>query len=292
MEAFEGSKDVFRTMGEKAKSLGKVVLKEAKKVAGIHVGSVTEANPRYYIVIAAQGAMVREGIELDSATVHGLRPGDLVTVVDISGRRARIIDPVEGWVSLRSNSNEPIMELTIAPDKRTQVALMERRFEKLKASQQETEPDSQPPAAAVWTETSPSSASVATIKSKVSFKPLGQTVDAVPKLGAPGAVPKLSGPGLKRPPTVNIQDNSPQNDLLQLVSPQKSMAPTPVAIMPIGQTKSVDPFMDLLPPPSSTVVDIPTKLEMQSQVTQPTTSMQPGNSSNSKPGHDFNDWFN
>jgi hypothetical protein len=97
MEAFEGSKDVMKTLGEKAKFYGKVVAKGAKKAIGLHVGKVTEANPRYYLVIAPQGAMVRAEIDLESAPVHGLRSGDIVTCVDISGRYVAVID--EGYCS-------------------------------------------------------------------------------------------------------------------------------------------------------------------------------------------------
>lgn len=198
MEAFEGSKDVLKTIQEKAKFYGKIVAKEAKKAVGIHVGKVSEANPRYYLVVAPQGAMVREGIELDSPPVHGLRPGDIVACVDISGRRARIIDPVEGWVSIRTDSSDPILEVTIAPEKEVQVAQMEKRFEKLKAQQQGTHAwessTSEPVSESVTTDSA--SSSLTTMKTKLAFRTGpdsdGSKTDKVP-------VPKLSAPGMKKP---------------------------------------------------------------------------------------------
>jgi len=207
MEAFEGSKDVFKQFAEKAKQLSKVAIKETKKIVGFHVGQVTEANPKYFIVIAQQGAMVREEIDLDSAPVHGLRRGDLVTAVDISGRRARIIDPVEGWVSLKTINNEPILEGTIAPDKRTQVAQMEKRWDKLKNEQQahphpvEVAPVTDGPVVMKEADV----ATLSAMKAKLQFKSNGEA--PLSPLAPSGSIPKLSGPvggGLKKlaPPAV------------------------------------------------------------------------------------------
>ena len=232
MEAFEGSKDVLKTIKEKAKIYGKVVAKEAKKAIGLHVGKVTEANPRYYLVIAPQGAMVREGLELDSAPLHGLKSGDIVTCVDISGRyaphqhiiyvspcrRAKIIDPVEGWVSIKTDSNDPILELTIAPDKQAQVAQMERRFEKLKAAQQQSlDPVSESP-----TDSSSAATSVTQIKTKLTFKSSSNSESAtVPKLGGPGSV-------IKRPTKTTGLPAATTDDLLDLSPPPVSSKPPPI----------------------------------------------------------------
>lgn len=255
MEAFEGTKDMMKAIGEKAKVLGKSVAKEAKKVVGIHVGQVTEANPRYYLVVAAQGAMVREGIELDSPAIQGLRVGDIVTCVDVSGRRAKIIDPVEGWVSIRTETNQMILELTIAPDKETQVAQMERRFEKLKAQQCSTSPDSlyspsSTPITDAGSDSQPA-APVNTIKTKLAFK-----TNVNNSTGGKGAIPKLSAPTGKRA-TATASQSSPV-DLLELSSETHQVASLPNE--PISYKSSSaqptkpyqDPFADLLPPPTST----------------------------------------
>lgn len=106
-----------------------------KKTVGIPTGQLSEANPRYYMVLARQGALVRKEIELESPEVFKLQFGDVVTCVDLSGRRARIIDPVEGWVSILSQNDEVIMEPTFPPSKSTQVRTMNRRFDKLKTQQ-------------------------------------------------------------------------------------------------------------------------------------------------------------
>ena len=252
MEAFEGNRDIFRTMGEKAKKLSKVVFKEAKKAVGLHVGTVTEANPIYFIVVANQGAMVRKAIELDSDPVHGLRRGDLVTCVDLSGRRAKIIDPVEGWVSTRTQDNELILEPTIAPDKEIQVSQMEKRFEKLKAEQQQLQRTEDQDRAVPVAGQAASLADVPVkesdfvavnaIKSKLSFKVSEETPT--------GFIPKLSGPGLKRLP----MPNQATQDLFSLDSPKNVSnninAPAPFADPPLVQPAPVpntyvDPFADL-----------------------------------------------
>ena len=297
MEAFEGSKDMFKSLGEKAKTLGKVVLKEAKKAAGIHVGQVSESNPRYYIVVAPQGAMVRKDIELDSVAVHGLRRGDLVTCVDISGRRARIIDPVDGWVSIRTNENETILEMTIAPDKRTQVSQMERRFEKLKAEQrvgEQANPVPNEPAASDSDSTAP--ANVAVIKTKLSFKSSPDS-SLIGTSDAPAVVPKLSGP-MKRPLPVSSGKSSTPADLFSFDSPKAAKQaeaapsssatslPVPMATH-VGVTKTspwADPFADIMQPqvPRQAVAPATAKPTQGPSVVR---TAQP-------PKDDLNDWFN
>lgn len=306
MEAFEGSKDVFKSLGEKAKKYGKIAFKSAKKAAGLHVGQVTEANPMYFIVVAFQGAMVRKGIELDSPTVHGLRRGDLVTCVDISGRRARIIEPVEGWVSIKTQDNEPILEMTIAPDKSTQVSQMEKRFEKLKAEQQtnrssldedrvipapgqaEALPDAQVKES--------DAATVNTIKTKLSFKPTHphHSTNSTEK----SSIPKLSGPGgIKRPPTANVPD------LFTFDSPKSNEKAASVHLIDEPVVRDTltsapvvrqDPFADLLaadhvaPMQAAPVLSFPASspdlIDQQSRRTQerPRDKQTKG---------DFDDWF-
>ena len=257
MEAFEGSKDVLKTLREKAKSVGKIVLKEAKKAAGMHVGQVTEANPVYYVVIAPQGAMVRAGIELDSPAVHGLHRGDLVTCVDLSGRRARIIDPVEGWVSVKTQSNEPILEVTIAPDRETQISQMERRFERLKAEKQKSSPESSDvpifgnaDQAVAESESSP--ASMTAIKSKLAFKSPAGLSGMHSSTGS--GIPKLSGP-CGKPHKVNVTKGI---ELLNLDSPPKTnslLLPKQTtdisSVLCQKPTQSwADPFSDLVGPSS------------------------------------------
>lgn len=320
MEAFEGNRDIFKTFGEKAKSLGKVVLKEAKKAAGFHVGQVTEANPIYFIVVANQGAMVRKSIELDSAPVHGLRRGDLVTCVDLSGRRARIIEPVEGWVSTRTQENELILEVTIAPDKKTQVSQMEKRFEKLKAEQQQ-QPDDQDKAVPAPGQGSAlpdvvvkesDVAAMNAIKAKLSFKSPNAGSTTTSK---PGLVPKLSGPGIRR---LSASDTAPQQDLLSWNSPKSKDEPIAAVLStspPLEATVSIyaqdsriaapnaytDPFADLLS--SSTTQSMYTAtpifveelkvsaLHARSPI-QPELAQSVNRENPTKPADIMHDWFN
>ncbi|EER02333.1 hypothetical protein Pmar_PMAR006655 [Perkinsus marinus ATCC 50983] len=127
---------LFRKGVKEAKKLGKKANKEIKKAAGLPTGPCTETNPRYYIVVARQGAMVRKGIEMDSEQVHGLRRADICTVVKISGRRAKIVEPVVGWISLYTADGEVIMRQTLPPDRREQNMHLDRRFEQVKREQE------------------------------------------------------------------------------------------------------------------------------------------------------------
>lgn len=208
-------------VARKAKSAGKSAFKNFKKAVGIPTGPLSEANPRYYMVISSQGALVRKQMELDSPQVYNLRFGEVVTVAEIVGRRARLIDPVEGWVSLTTSDNECIFELTFPPDKRTQVRTMERRFEKLKQDQAMRGGDSSPIAIPTVHRTTDSDQSdedpskattVSNLKSKIVFKSKPESdskpVPALKPLGKPAAATVVAAP-------------VSSGDLLDFGSPQK-----------------------------------------------------------------------
>lgn len=162
------------------------------------------------MVISAQGALVRREIELESPEVYSLKFGDVVTCAEIVGRRARIIDPVEGWLSLFTSENEALFELTFPPDKRTQVRTMERRFDKLKQEQAlRRSGDSSP--VAVPTVQRSSDDSVGNLKSKIVFKSYSSSKDV--------SVPKLDMTNLKRRPTTSIEHT--HDLLLEFDSPEQ-----------------------------------------------------------------------
>jgi len=211
-------------VARKAKSAGKSAFKNFKKAVGIPTGPLTEANPRYYMVISSQGALVRNQMELDSPQVYNLRFGDVVTVAEIDGRRARLIDPVEGWVSLTTSDNECIFELTFPPDKRTQVRTMERRFEKLKQEQAAMRGCDLSPIAVPTvhrttdsdqSEEDPSKTTVSNLKSKIVFKSKleseNKPVPALKPLGKPAAATLVAAP-------------VSSEDLLDFGSPQKPLS--------------------------------------------------------------------
>eukprot|EP00755_Sulcionema_specki_P008118 Sspe_Gene.40049::Locus_19305_Transcript_1_1_Confidence_1.000_Length_2951::g.40049::m.40049 len=54
------------------------------------------------MVVATQGAVVRAGQSLKSAQVASLDQGVVIDVVAVKGYRARIVSPVSGWISVRS----------------------------------------------------------------------------------------------------------------------------------------------------------------------------------------------
>ncbi len=150
--------------------------------------------------------------------------------LDVQRRRAKIIDPVEGWVSIRTESNDPIMELTIAPDKQTQVAQMERRFEKLKAAQQDDHQLESP---------TDSNSTASGTKMKLTFKSSNTNL-------SDSNIPKLSGPGIKKPPTVNTKglpkQSSTTGNLLDFDSPkaQARNLDSPESVIPDKNNKGND----------------------------------------------------
>jgi len=69
--------------------------------------------------------------------VHQLAAGEVVTIVELVGRRARIITPVEGWVSTETREGVQIMR-PCTMQHRTNEAfehMFEQKFSRLKAQQ-------------------------------------------------------------------------------------------------------------------------------------------------------------
>jgi len=70
----------------------------------------TEDAPVNYKVTHKGGALVRDGVRTSSTQVHQLNTGEVVCVVEVSGRRARIVHPVAGWVSTETQDGVQIMK--------------------------------------------------------------------------------------------------------------------------------------------------------------------------------------
>jgi len=189
--------DALRRLGRKAVAKGKQLVTEVKKAAGLPAGGpVTESNPRYYIVFSDQGAMVRLTSDLDSAQVLGLHKGEMVTVVELLGRRGRISDPVEGWVSLESSTGESIFKQTFPPGKEKQVAAMERRFELMKQKHATEAPVQEPGTPTAPTTFNPAAGAVVNLKNRIKVRSEVSTdlLDPSPTSAAPEVVPRLAPP--------------------------------------------------------------------------------------------------
>lgn len=66
--------------------------------------------PAKYRVVIHPGALCKDGKELSSAEVCKLPIGTVVTVEEISGRRARVSSPSLGWLSLHASDGRIILE--------------------------------------------------------------------------------------------------------------------------------------------------------------------------------------
>ncbi|CAD7939785.1 unnamed protein product [Amoebophrya sp. A120] len=105
----------------------------------------TLENPVKFKVCHRGGALVREGYDTTTAQVHQLNYAETVTIVEVVGRRARMIQPVYGWVSLRTKDGVKILEqkpfqgkVNVRGDKGFEKAFDER-FQKVKSAQMEHE---------------------------------------------------------------------------------------------------------------------------------------------------------
>ena len=63
-----------------------------------------------YRVVGQSGATVRKDINLDSPLVANLEKDSIVDISTIKGRRARIVSPVEGWSSIKTETGYVILK--------------------------------------------------------------------------------------------------------------------------------------------------------------------------------------
>uniref|UniRef100_A0A7S3YVY1 Uncharacterized protein n=1 Tax=Lotharella globosa TaxID=91324 RepID=A0A7S3YVY1_9EUKA len=88
-------------------------------------------KPRPYQVVWNGGAMVRQRLALDSPAVSVVKRDSIVLIAEIIGRRARIVNPVKGWLSMwpKKEQGKPIIspikvgqpELTPPPEASTPI---------------------------------------------------------------------------------------------------------------------------------------------------------------------------
>jgi hypothetical protein len=71
----------------------------------------TQMEPETYKVVHSDGANVRKDYNVASKSICTLPKGTIVVVEQVSDRRARIVKPVEGWVSTYSSNGKLILEL-------------------------------------------------------------------------------------------------------------------------------------------------------------------------------------
>jgi len=119
--------DIFRKVDQTVQDFGK--------------SKPTDENPISFKVIHKGGALVRKGQETSSPQVHQLTVGEVVTVVDLLGRRAKIISPVEGWVSTETKDGVQIMKPCALQSGAKKAEAFENHFERkfaqMKAKQED-----------------------------------------------------------------------------------------------------------------------------------------------------------
>ena len=74
-----------------------------------------------YRVIGDVGAQVRESIGLDTILITTLITGTTIEVVEIEGRRARIVQPTNGWVSIHGGNGYDICKKSSEVNRRMRV---------------------------------------------------------------------------------------------------------------------------------------------------------------------------
>jgi len=113
--------------------------KATNAVQSLGSGKPTEENPISYKVVHRGGALVRSGFETTSGQVHQLSAGEVVTVVELIGRRARIVTPIDGWISIETKDGVQIMKQCALQRKSQQNEAFEnafeRKFQKMKDKQ-------------------------------------------------------------------------------------------------------------------------------------------------------------
>lgn len=92
---------------------------------GASVGAVCSCGVAHstgsYRVIGDVGAQVRESIGLDTLLITTLITGTVIEVVEVDGRRARIAQPTNGWVSIHGGNGYDICKKSSEVNKRMRV---------------------------------------------------------------------------------------------------------------------------------------------------------------------------
>mmetsp|Transcript_17432 Transcript_17432/g.17523 ORF Transcript_17432/g.17523 Transcript_17432/m.17523 type:complete len:97 (+) Transcript_17432:252-542(+) len=73
-----------------------------------------ENCPLKYKVVGYNGATIRQDEALDSKFITKLPEGTIIVASEIKGRRCKVEKPVQGWASIRTESDNPplyILEL-------------------------------------------------------------------------------------------------------------------------------------------------------------------------------------
>merc|ERR1719183_1740490 len=130
--------DDDRTVLDKISSVATDLVSKVESTVS-HFGNQkpTEENPVNYKVIHKGGALVRSGQDTSSGQVHQLSANEVVSIVEICGRRARLVHPVDGWISLETKDGVQIMRQCTLQRKGAKAeafeASFERKFQRIKA---------------------------------------------------------------------------------------------------------------------------------------------------------------
>jgi len=88
--------------------------------------------PCKYRVVINPGALVKKGEDIKSTEVGKLPQGSVVIVEEISGRRARLSSPIEGWCSMFAQDNRIILQKETTKSKEMDDAIAAERARKTK----------------------------------------------------------------------------------------------------------------------------------------------------------------
>ena len=66
-------------------------------------------------VVGQSGATVRATIELDSPVISNIEKDTDIYVAEVRGRRARIVSPVQGWASIKTEQGYEILQAQPKP---------------------------------------------------------------------------------------------------------------------------------------------------------------------------------
>eukprot|EP01063_Lacrimia_lanifica_P034350 TRINITY_DN632_c1_g1_i2.p1 TRINITY_DN632_c1_g1~~TRINITY_DN632_c1_g1_i2.p1 ORF type:complete len:711 (+),score=148.15 TRINITY_DN632_c1_g1_i2:65-2197(+) len=83
---------------------------DGSSTAAEEEAAVALGTARPYVVVGPQGALLREGRSVESKKVTTLAHGAVVDVVEVAGRRARVVTPAAGWVSIADAQGRSLLD--------------------------------------------------------------------------------------------------------------------------------------------------------------------------------------
>ena len=85
--------------------------------------------PSRYVVMGKAGIIVRAACDISSNELCRYPEGEVLAAVELSGRRAHIVAPIDGWVSVESEKGKALVRCATVEEEEEEVSRCEPRLD-------------------------------------------------------------------------------------------------------------------------------------------------------------------